>query len=218
MRSSPPLSTLAITAGSVAHSTHVTRGTSAAGRRPTGELDRGPGARVVAVEEQRHRVVVLRHEWSSAGRIRRDGRIGAGVLCSGPPSRGVGDVLAPDDRNNDRVATASAVERLRVAGQADRPSMVSVGTIVWLASSWIAFAGLFAMYFDDQVGPGTEVWLESTEKLNLPYSSVNTLILVCRRSPVSSASSLLSEATCAGCASARHHVRHGHRVRRRSGV
>jgi cytochrome c oxidase subunit III len=86
--------------------------------------------------------------------------------------------FAPDDRNNDRVATASAVERPRVAGQADRPSMVSVGTIVWLASELMFFAGLFAMYFTIRSVQGPEVWLESTEKLNLPYSSVNTLILV----------------------------------------
>jgi cytochrome c oxidase subunit 3 len=84
----------------------------------------------------------------------------------------------PNDRNNDRVATASAVERPRVAGQADRPSMVSVGTIVWLASELMFFAGLFAMYFTIRSVQGPEVWLETTEKLNLPYSSVNTLILV----------------------------------------
>ncbi|HEY9378998.1 MAG TPA: heme-copper oxidase subunit III [Jiangellaceae bacterium] len=76
------------------------------------------------------------------------------------------------------MATASAVERPRVAGQADRPSMVSVGTIVWLASELMFFAGLFAMYFTIRSVQGPEVWLESTEKLNLPYSSVNTLILV----------------------------------------
>lgn len=56
--------------------------------------------------------------------------------------------------------------------------MVSVGTIVWLASELMFFAGLFAMYFTIRSVQGPEVWLESTEKLNLPYSSVNTLILV----------------------------------------
>jgi cytochrome c oxidase subunit III len=82
------------------------------------------------------------------------------------------------DGNNDAVVTASAVERPRVAGQADRPSMVSVGTIVWLASELMFFAGLFAMYFFIRSVEGPEVWAESTEKLNIPFSSVNTLILV----------------------------------------
>ena len=56
--------------------------------------------------------------------------------------------------------------------------MVSVGTIVWLASELMFFAGLFAMYFTIRSVQGPEVWLESTEMLNIPYSSVNTLILV----------------------------------------
>ena len=82
------------------------------------------------------------------------------------------------DGHNDAVATASAVERPRVAGQADRPSMVSVGTIVWLASELMFFAGLFAMYFSIRSVQGPEIWAENTEKLNLPYSTVNTTILV----------------------------------------
>ena len=52
------------------------------------------------------------------------------------------------------VATASAVtsEPSRPAsipghGPVSRPNMVSVGTIVWLASELMFFAGLFAMYF-----------------------------------------------------------------------
>ncbi len=52
------------------------------------------------------------------------------------------------------VATASAVtsDSPRPAtipghGPVSRPNMVSVGTIVWLASELMFFAGLFAMYF-----------------------------------------------------------------------
>jgi cytochrome c oxidase subunit III len=56
--------------------------------------------------------------------------------------------------------------------------MVSVGTIVWLASELMFFAGLFAMYFSIRSVQGPEIWAESTEKLNIPFSSVNTLILV----------------------------------------
>jgi cytochrome c oxidase subunit 3 len=55
--------------------------------------------------------------------------------------------------------------------------MVSVGTIVWLSSELMFFAALFAAYFTIRsVSP--ELWAQNTEKLNVPFSSVNTLILV----------------------------------------
>ncbi len=55
--------------------------------------------------------------------------------------------------------------------------MVSVGTIVWLSSELMFFAGLFAMYFTIRsVEP--ELWKESTGILNVPYATANTIILV----------------------------------------
>jgi cytochrome c oxidase subunit 3 len=55
--------------------------------------------------------------------------------------------------------------------------MVSVGTIVWLSSELMFFAALFAAYFTIRsVSP--ELWAQNTEKLNVPFSSVNTTILV----------------------------------------
>ncbi len=58
-----------------------------------------------------------------------------------------------------------------------RPNMVSVGTIVWLASELMFFAGLFAMYFTIRsVEPG--LWDVQPELLNIPFSSTNTIILV----------------------------------------
>ncbi|GAA1234404.1 heme-copper oxidase subunit III [Oryzihumus leptocrescens] len=55
--------------------------------------------------------------------------------------------------------------------------MTSVGTIVWLASELMFFAGLFAMYFTIRsVSP--ELWKTQTEHLNVPYATVNTLVLV----------------------------------------
>jgi cytochrome c oxidase subunit 3 len=55
--------------------------------------------------------------------------------------------------------------------------MVSVGTIVWLSSELMFFAGLFAMYFTIRsVSPG--LWSEKTAGLNVPYATANTLILV----------------------------------------
>ncbi len=55
--------------------------------------------------------------------------------------------------------------------------MVQVGTIVWLASELMFFAGLFAMYFTIRsVVPGE--WVSEPEKLNIPFSLTNTIILV----------------------------------------
>jgi cytochrome c oxidase subunit III len=55
--------------------------------------------------------------------------------------------------------------------------MVSVGTIVWLASELMFFAGLFAMYFTIRsVEPG--LWDVEPELLNIPFSAANTTILV----------------------------------------
>ena len=55
--------------------------------------------------------------------------------------------------------------------------MVSVGTIVWLSSELMFFAALFACYYTIRaVSP--ELWAQETEKLNVPFASVNTTILV----------------------------------------
>ncbi len=55
--------------------------------------------------------------------------------------------------------------------------MVAVGTIVWLASEIMFFAGLFAMYFTIRsVAP--ELWEQNTEILNVPFALANTTILV----------------------------------------
>ena len=55
--------------------------------------------------------------------------------------------------------------------------MVSVGTIIWLSSELMFFAALFAAYFTlRSVSP--ELWAQETELLNIPFSTVNTIILV----------------------------------------
>nr|WP_153393808.1 heme-copper oxidase subunit III [Ornithinicoccus halotolerans] len=55
--------------------------------------------------------------------------------------------------------------------------MTSVGTIVWLASEIMFFAGLFAMYFTIRaISP--ELWAERTEMLNFPFALANTTVLV----------------------------------------
>src|SRR3954468_11545141 len=76
------------------------------------------------------------------------------------------------------VATASTtIPASRLHGHHDRPSMVSVGTIVWLSSELMFFAALFAAYFTIRaVSP--DLWAQETEKLNVPFAAVNTTILV----------------------------------------
>lgn len=59
----------------------------------------------------------------------------------------------------------------------NRPNMVSVGTIVWLSSELMFFAGLFAMYFSHRaVDPA--LWAQETPILDVPFASINTTILV----------------------------------------
>ncbi|WP_275403780.1 cytochrome c oxidase subunit 3 [Nocardioides jishulii] len=65
----------------------------------------------------------------------------------------------------------------RLHGHHDRPSMVSVGTIVWLSSELMFFAALFAAYFTIRaVSP--ELWAQETALLNVPFAATNTTILV----------------------------------------
>lgn len=55
--------------------------------------------------------------------------------------------------------------------------MVAVGTVIWLASDLLFFAGLFAAYFTIRsVAP--DLWDLETAKLNIPFATVNTIILV----------------------------------------
>ncbi|MQW76532.1 heme-copper oxidase subunit III [Nocardioides sp. dk4132] len=76
------------------------------------------------------------------------------------------------------MATAAAsIPASRLHGHHDRPSMVSVGTIIWLSSELMFFAALFAAYFTIRsVSP--DLWSQNTELLNVPFASVNTTILV----------------------------------------
>jgi cytochrome c oxidase subunit 3 len=58
-----------------------------------------------------------------------------------------------------------------------RPNMVSVGTIIWLSSELMFFAGLFAMYFTARAR-ATEGWPPEPTELNVPYALVVTIVLV----------------------------------------
>ena len=60
---------------------------------------------------------------------------------------------------------------------ANRPNIVSVGTIVWLSSELMFFAALFSMYFTMRaVNP--DLWANETQLLNIPFASLNTTVLV----------------------------------------
>ncbi|MFC7430477.1 MULTISPECIES: heme-copper oxidase subunit III [unclassified Agrococcus] len=58
-----------------------------------------------------------------------------------------------------------------------RPNSVAVGTIVWLGSEVMFFAGLFAIYFTLRSTTG-DMFAEESSLLNVPFATVNTSILV----------------------------------------
>jgi len=82
------------------------------------------------------------------------------------------------------VAAASVLETAPAHGSLTRPSMVAVGTIVWLSSELMFFSALFGMYFTIRsvvgVDPatGADIWPPDTAPLNVPYALVFTIVLV----------------------------------------
>ena len=81
------------------------------------------------------------------------------------------------------MATASATQT-SPRGPATRPSLVSVGTIIWLSSELMFFAALFAMYFTVRSIDKGEGLKWPGAHLDLTLGSVNTTVL------------LLSSVTC----------------------
>ncbi|HCN40275.1 heme-copper oxidase subunit III [Rothia sp. (in: high G+C Gram-positive bacteria)] len=59
----------------------------------------------------------------------------------------------------------------------NRPNQVAVGTVVWLASELMFFAGLFAMYFTLRASR-PDIWAENTPLLEVPLALANTIVLV----------------------------------------
>jgi cytochrome c oxidase subunit 3 len=82
------------------------------------------------------------------------------------------------------VATASATQATSPRGPASRPSLVSVGTIIWLSSELMFFAALFAMYFTVRSVDKGEGIKWPGAHLDLTLGSINTTVL------------LLSSVTC----------------------
>ena len=78
---------------------------------------------------------------------------------------------------SDAPAKTQPVPSDPVMGPVTRPNMVSVGTIVWLSSELMFFAGLFAIFFTLRA-MRPDLWAERVPMLDVPYAAVNTLILV----------------------------------------
>lgn len=82
-----------------------------------------------------------------------------------------------------RVTTAAPTISQRVHSL-NRPNMVSVGTIVWLSSELMFFAGLFAMFFTVKAQNDSGVWPPLNPAtgepihLSIPYALPFTIILV----------------------------------------
>ena len=73
--------------------------------------------------------------------------------------------------------TSTSISPATSAPAINRPNVVAVGTIVWLGSEVMFFAGLFAIYFTLKSTSG-QLWTAETAHLNIPYAAVNTTILV----------------------------------------
>jgi cytochrome c oxidase subunit 3 len=78
--------------------------------------------------------------------------------------------------HNARVTTAAPNISARIHSL-NRPNLVSVGTIVWLSSELMFFAGLFAIYFTARAQNEGE-WPPYPTELNVPYALAVTIVLV----------------------------------------
>ncbi|MGY4721321.1 aa3-type cytochrome oxidase subunit III [Naumannella huperziae] len=98
----------------------------------------------------------------------------------------VGD--AGSARRPDEIA-AGALHRInpaRLNGVKGRPDLAAIGTMVWLASDLMFFAGLFAAYFtiqnvtDAQAAAtgGTALFEWGHSLMNIPFTVTNTAVLV----------------------------------------
>lgn len=80
--------------------------------------------------------------------------------------------------HNALVTTAAPAISARIHSL-NRPNLVSVGTIVWLSSELMFFAGLFAIYFTARAqNPLDDIWPPEPTELNVPYALGVTIVLV----------------------------------------
>ncbi|SDS44113.1 cytochrome c oxidase subunit 3 [Paraoerskovia marina] len=76
------------------------------------------------------------------------------------------------------MSTATAAPQAHQHVNVNRPNPVSVGTIVWLASELMFFAGLFAMYFTIRSVVPQDEWTAQTDHLNITFAAINTTVLI----------------------------------------
>jgi cytochrome c oxidase subunit III len=81
------------------------------------------------------------------------------------------------DIGHNGTVTSTSISRPVGISSVNRPSIVAVGTIVWLGSEVMFFAGLFAIYFTLR-STSPALWAIQSSKLDVPYAAVNTTILV----------------------------------------
>ena len=73
--------------------------------------------------------------------------------------------------------TSTSISPTASAPSINRPNVVAVGTIVWLGSEVMFFAGLFSIYFTLKT-TSPDLWAAETAHLNVPYALTNTIVLV----------------------------------------
>ncbi len=78
--------------------------------------------------------------------------------------------------HNGRV-TSTTMNTQSAVSAVKRPNTVAVGTIIWLGSELMFFAGLFAIYFTLRA-MNPDLWVEQVEKHNFTFALINTIILV----------------------------------------
>jgi len=74
------------------------------------------------------------------------------------------------------VATATTLGKNPAHGSLTRPSLVSVGTIVWLSSELMFFAALFAIYFT--IRSVSTDWPPKGDVLDVKFDGAITIVLV----------------------------------------
>jgi cytochrome c oxidase subunit 3 len=83
----------------------------------------------------------------------------------------------PLDIGHNGTVTSTSLTRPVGISSVNRPSIVAVGTIVWLGSEVMFFAGLFAIYFTLR-STSPALWAIQSSKLDVTYAAINTTILV----------------------------------------
>ncbi len=73
--------------------------------------------------------------------------------------------------------TSTSLTQQAGAPVVNRPNVVAIGTIVWLGSEVMFFAGLFAIYFTLR-STSPDLWAAETSMLNVPFALTITIILV----------------------------------------